>query len=57
MVKDVFKELKTSRLEMIVRTETIRASDYATRTAWEESNVVEGKEWFTALDERVCQHC
>lgn len=56
-LKDVFTELKTSRLEKIARTETMRASNMANRKAWEQSWVVKEKIWYTALDERVCKSC
>lgn len=52
-----FEILSTSRLENIVRTETIRAWSYATQKAWEDSEVVEWKQWWTAQDERTCSHC
>lgn len=56
-VSKQFNILTTSRAESIVRTETIRASSYATQKAWEDSDVVEEKEWWTAIDERVCTNC
>ena len=56
-IKNIFNELKTIRLANIVRTETIRAWTYATLTARDDSEVVEAKEWYTALDERVCPYC
>jgi SPP1 gp7 family putative phage head morphogenesis protein len=56
-LKDVFTELKTSRLERIARTETMRASNMANRKAWERSWIVKEKIWYTALDERVCKSC
>ena len=56
-LKGVFTQLKTTRLDSIVRTETVRASEAATERAWKDSEVVESKEWFTAQDERVCPNC
>jgi len=56
-LKWVFKQLKTTRLESITRTETIRAANFASQKAWVDSEVVEFKEWFTATDERVCLNC
>ena len=41
----------------LARTETIRASNFATEQAFIESGVVEGKQWVTAMDERVCPYC
>jgi len=56
-LKGVFKQLKTTRLDSITRTETIRAANFASQKAWVDSEVVEFKEWFTATDERVCPNC
>lgn len=53
----VFEELSTSRADLIVRTETIRAGNYSTLETWKESWVVTGKQWYTAMDERVCDRC
>lgn len=53
----VFKDLETSRLETIVRTETIRLGTLAEQASWEQSGVVKAKQWRTAIDERVCEHC
>lgn len=52
-----FWQFKISRSINIARTETIRAWTYATQKAWEDSEVVTQKEWFTANDERVCPNC
>lgn len=56
-VQTKFSQYKTNRVEAIVRSETIYASTEASIQSWEQSGVVEGKEWFTAIDERVCPHC
>ena len=53
----VFDELQGSRLETIVRTEAIRFGTYAEQSAREQSGVVKSKQWRTAVDERVCEHC
>lgn len=45
------------RSERIARTETIRAENFASQEAWQQSGVVESKEWYTAHDERVCEFC
>lgn len=45
------------RAERIARSETIKASGFAQDEAWQQSGVVEAKEWFTAKDERVCEFC
>ena len=52
-IKDVFRELREQRIETIVRTETIRASNQAGIEGWKQSGVVKAKEWWTAQDERV----
>jgi len=56
-LKGVFTQLKSTRLDSITRTETIRAANFASQKAWVDSDVVEFKEWFTAQDERVCPNC
>ena len=53
----VFDELQWKRLETIVRTEAIRFGTYAEQSAREQSGVVKSKQWRTAVDERVCEHC
>lgn len=56
-IRAVFTEANMSRGRMIARTEISRASNYATVEGWKQSDVVEQKEWFTALDERVDGEC
>jgi len=46
-----------SRAEMIALTETHRTASESELQAWEESEVVAKKIWYTALDERVCEDC
>lgn len=46
-----------ARAENIARTETIRAQGRAELEVWKETGVVEGKVWYTAVDERVCPFC
>lgn len=46
-----------TRAERIARSETIRTSNAAMESAWKQSDIVEGKEWYTAEDERVCEYC
>ena len=53
----VFKDLKTTRLDKIVRTESIRYWSYAEQEAWNQSWVVKYKQRWTALDERTCESC
>ena len=55
--KNVFWQLKTSRVNAIVRTETINAWNYWSELWYIQSWVVEEKERFTAQDERVCPFC
>jgi len=56
-VEDVFKEATRNRAEMIARTETIRASNFATVEAYRQSEVVEAKEWLAEMDDRTCPYC
>lgn len=46
-----------ARAEVIARTETTRAQNFASVEAWRESEQVEGKVWYTAEDERVDDEC
>ncbi len=48
---------KSWRIEKVVRTEITRASNKSQEEAYEQSWVVLYKQWFTALDERVCPFC
>jgi len=57
LLLNTFEELKTTRADLIVRTETIRAWNYASELGWKQSGVVEKKQRYTALDERVCEFC
>jgi len=49
--------LSETRSELIAITEIHRAQGNAEIQAWEQSNVVVAKIWYTALDERVCVEC
>ncbi|MEY2849606.1 MAG: hypothetical protein RI885_2273 [Actinomycetota bacterium] len=51
-VSDVFAGRRANVLT-IARTETAPAFNFATESAWEQSEVVESKEWLTAHDEQV----
>ena len=53
----VFEDLKTSRLDKIVRTESIRYGSFAEQEAWQQSWVVKYKQRWTAIDERTCKEC
>lgn len=50
-------ERENYRATRIARTESIRASNYGTLRAWEDSGVIQGKQWFTSEDERTCPFC
>lgn len=52
-VIELYGDFSRSRAEMIARTETIWASNEGVEQAWIQSRVVEGKEWLTAMDDRV----
>lgn len=54
-VKDIFDS--EARAEMIARTEVLRASNFSSDESYKQSNIVEGKEWLTAMDERVHPGC
>ena len=57
VLEGVFEDLKTYRLERIIRTESIRYWTYAEEEAWRQSWVVKYKQRWTALDERTCKEC
>lgn len=52
-----FGDFRKTQSERIARTETLRASAEGTLDAYKESGVVEGQQWLTAMDERVCPYC
>lgn len=56
-IEDTFYNISKSRAEMIARTETIWSSNTASEMAWKQSELVIGKEWLTAYDERTCPWC
>ena len=53
----VFGTASTYRAFMIARTESAMAENYSDVVAWEQTGVVESKQWFTAEDEHVCGFC
>lgn len=53
----VYEEANKVRSLRIARTEVSKAVNTGTLEGYKQSGVVAGKEWFTALDERVCQWC
>lgn len=56
-IMHVFGTASTYRAFMIARTESAMAENYADVVAWEQTDVVESKQWFTAEDEHVCGFC
>jgi len=56
-ISAIYDEAKGSRAIKIARTETITASNQGALQAYKQSNVIEKKEWYTALDERTCDEC
>jgi SPP1 gp7 family putative phage head morphogenesis protein len=56
-VNEYFNFADEVRAERIARTETIRTSNAGMVSAWNQSGVVSGKEWYTAQDERTCEAC
>lgn len=56
-VEKVFGFAATVRADRIARTEVTTAQSFADIEAWDQSGVVEAKEWFVAGDERVCRLC
>ena len=56
-VSGIFTKAKTSRAQMIARTEVSRATNFATVEGYKQSGVVKGKEWVTAFDEKTCEFC
>lgn len=56
-VDKIYNSASKHRSELIARSEVIRASNFATNEAYIQSEIVVGKEWVTALDERTCPWC
>jgi HK97 family phage portal protein len=56
-VEKVYEDARGYRSALIARTETLRATNFATEEAYKQSEVVEAKEWLTAHDERTCPWC
>ena len=56
-IMHVFGAASTYRAFMIARTEAAMAENYSDVVAWEQTGVVESKQWFTAEDEHVCGFC
>ena len=56
-IMHVFGTASTYRAFMIARTDAAMAENYSDVVAWEQTGVVESKQWFTAEDEHVCGFC
>jgi len=56
-VSQVFGSASTYRAYMIAVTEVATAQNTADVEAWQQTGVVEGKEWYTARDEITCEFC
>lgn len=56
-VESLFDDMDKYRSERIARSEVIRASNFATHEAYEQSGVVEELEWLTTDDEATCEWC
>lgn len=56
-ISDKFEEFTKKRSLTIARTEITNASTQSQIMAWKQTGVVEKKERYTALDERVCPEC
>lgn len=58
LISNKFKDFDKNRLEMIVRTELIKAGNSAKNKVYEDNiDIVDWKVWYTAKDERVCKEC
>jgi len=56
-IGEIYENIKKTRLDNIVRTETIRANNLGNLMGYKQSGMVEFKEWLVALDERTCGFC
>lgn len=56
-IQKEFVQFSKSQAERITRTEVIRASNFGSLDAWQHSDVVVGKQWLTARDDRVEALC
>lgn len=56
-IRSFFEEFSKSQAERITRTEVIRASNQGAIDAWDQSGVVEAKQWLAAMDDRVDPLC
>lgn len=56
-VDAIYLSVVKNKGEQVARTEVIRATNFAIEEAYRQSGIVIGKEWLTAMDERVCPFC
>lgn len=56
-VKDTFTDFSKSQTDRITRTEVIKASNLGAQDAFEQSGIVEAKEWLTTDDDRTDEEC
>lgn len=56
-IEDAFESLTKVQAERITRTEVIKTSNLGAQDAFEQSGVVVGKQWLTAMDDRVDPLC
>ena len=56
-VEETFGTMATKRAQMIAQTEVATALNQADIEAWEQTGLVEMKEWFTGEDEKTCGYC
>lgn len=52
-IQEAFVHIKKNQAELVTRTEVLKASNMAAVDAFEQSGVVEAKQWLTAEDDRV----
>lgn len=56
-IQDKFEDYSKTQAERITRTEVLKSSNLGTQDSFEQSGVVEGKQWLTAMDDRVDGEC
>lgn len=56
-IRDAFDVFRKNQARTISRTEIMRAANNASIDAYSQSDVVVGKQWLTAQDERTCPEC
>ena len=56
-ITGVFRKAEGYRAERIARSESIRATNFASVESWQQSGVVSAKEWSAILDDRTHEDC